>query len=168
MHEALSVPPCIIGGSPHRGKIVPRLGAFKGSAGKFFVGQLDIIFAQSPLHNLKKIRADLMAEPTGACVDHHRDLIFKKGQGICGLFVVYLIDILNLEKVIAGTERSLLCSPPLVCLLTYEIRVRSIDTAAGLDPIEVRGVSDALFDSPSSAFNEEFPFVSCVETDSSL
>src|SRR6266508_3047641 len=108
MHDALPVGPSIIGGGLHRGKIIFRLRTFEGSACKLLIGESDVVFGGGLFHYLKKIRADLMAEAARTRMYHYGHLISKEPQRICCFLIVYLIDVLDFEEVIARAEGPLL------------------------------------------------------------
>ena len=99
-------------------------------------------------------------------MDHHRDLVFEETEGVCGLVIVYLVHILDLEEMIARTEGTLLCPAPLIGLLAYEIGICIFAIPTRLYSLKILRLSEPLFDCPAGATQKEPLF--CLRSETNL
>src|SRR4030065_843777 len=159
VHDTLSVSPGIIGRSPHGSKVILCLRACIRCTGKFFVKKCYLIFDSRTFHDLKKVCAYLMSKTPGTCMNHYSNLVPEKSEDVCGLLIIDLINILNLEKVIARAQGALLCPSSLICLPAYQGWISPFNISTGFYFFQVFGVPESLIYCPFCLIEEHILFI---------
>ena len=86
---------------------------------------------------------------------HHRNMILEKPQGICRAFIVYLIDVLHFDKMVATPECALLRPSALIRLRANPVRVGAVNASTRLYPVQVRNRTVSFLNRPARPFEQK-------------
>src|SRR6202007_884664 len=106
MGDQLAVAPREVRGCRHSAKIGLALRRGERRAGRLAIGERDPIWRHDLVHEPHVFGAGLMAEPPRAGVDEDRNLVLEQPEGRGASAIKDLSDALNLEEMIAGSERT--------------------------------------------------------------
>src|SRR5919109_4869932 len=132
MGEQLTVRPCEVRGSGHRGQVRAALGRGRGRTGELTVRQPDPVAVERPHKALYEVGADLVAEAARARVDQDCDLTVVQPQSFRRHAVVDTVDPLHLEEVVSRSERPELVRPALARPLRKGRRVGAVEASLRL------------------------------------
>ena len=90
---------------------------------------------------------------------HYRDLAGFKPERRGYRFIVYLVDNLHFEKVVAASERAGLVLAAFVRARRNIIRIRALYRSLLLGTLQVLLAAVAVFHDPTGAFDEKLPLV---------
>jgi hypothetical protein len=100
------------------------------------------------------VGADLVAQPTGAAVDHHRHLADPQPERGRGPRVVDGLDDLDLQEVVAGAEAAELAQPALAGPLADLGGIGVADGAVVLAAVQVTLLPDTMLHRPARATSQ--------------
>ena len=100
----LSIGESVVGRGRHGAQILTPLGRVEWGAAELAIRQLDAVTSSRAQHGLQMIRAHLMTQTARSRVNRDRDLVLEQPQRLCRLAVEDPRDILDLGKVVAGSQ----------------------------------------------------------------
>ncbi len=108
-----------------------------------------------------------MAQPARAGVNQHHHLALADSVGARGRFVVHLFHVLDLQKMIAASQRSELRQAAFARALGYRRGVGALERAARLGEIGVALLPKTVLHHPARAFHQDSLQVARADLDES-